>query len=202
MQRLDRIIEGVSEYAVIVCGILLIASAVYVSADLISRKVFNASLVGANEISGYVLAISTAWAFSYALINRSHIRIDVFYAHLPARWRAAIDVVAVASLAALAAVFVFFAQRYLLFVWNRGSRSITSLAMPLWIPMLVWVVGWVFFLLTSVYLTTVAAIAFVRGEIAEVRRRVGAISEDEEVVLELDPGASAGPTEREVTEQC
>lgn len=191
MRRLDRVIEQVCEAAVIFCGMLLIAAAVYVSADLISRKVFSASLVGANELSGYVLAISTAWAFSYALVHRSHIRIDVFYRNLPARWRAAIDVVAVASLAALAAVFVFFAQRYLFFVWQRGSRSITSLAMPLWIPMSGWLLGWIFFLLISTYLTVVSAMAFVRGEIAEVQRRVGAISEDEEAAMELDPAADA-----------
>jgi TRAP-type C4-dicarboxylate transport system permease small subunit len=202
MQRLDRIIEQVCQTAVIVCGILLIGSAGYVSADLINRTVFNASLVGANEISGYVLAISTAWAFSYALINRSHIRIDVFYRYLPARWRAGIDIAAVASLAGFAAVFVFFAQQYLFFVWAQGSRSITSLAMPLWIPMLAWLIGWIFFLLVSIYLTIVAVFALLRGEIGEVQRRVGAISEDEEAALELDPAAVAGQAEREAPERC
>jgi TRAP-type C4-dicarboxylate transport system permease small subunit len=143
MRALDHGVEWLCEKAALVCGAMLIASAIYVSADLIARKVLNLSLVGANEISGYVLAVSTAWAFSYALLKRSHIRIDVFYQYLPRHWRAAIDVMAIAALAGFAAIFVWYANRYFLQVWERGTRSITSLALPLWIPMLAWYAGWI-----------------------------------------------------------
>ena len=94
MSSLDRGVEWICEKASLVCGAMLIVSAMYVSVDLVARKLLNLSLVGANEISGYVLGISTAWAFSYALLKRSHIRIDVFYRYLPSRWQAAIDIMA------------------------------------------------------------------------------------------------------------
>jgi len=193
MGRFDRAVGSLCEKAVLVCGALLIASAGYVSADLIVRKLLNISFVGANEISGYVLAISTSWAFCYALLKRSHIRIDVFYRYLPVRVRAAIDVLAVAALAGLAAVFVWYANRYFLQVWSRGTRSITSLAVPLWIPMLGWYLGWVVFLILSLYLTVISAWAFARGELAAVQERVGSISEDQEVELEFEP--SRRPTD-------
>jgi TRAP-type C4-dicarboxylate transport system permease small subunit len=193
MRSLDRGIEWLCEKAALVCGAMLIASAIYVSADLIARKVLNLSLVGANEISGYVLAVSTAWAFSYALLKRSHIRIDVFYQYLPRPWRAAIDVVAVATLAGFAAIFVWYANRYFLQVWERGTRSITSLALPLWIPMLAWCAGWIVFLVVSIYLTVVSARACLRREFAAVQDRVGTISEEEEVGLEMDPDARLAP---------
>lgn len=187
MERVDRAIEQFCEKAVLVCGAMLIASAFYVSADLIVRKVLNTSFVGANEISGYVLATSSAWAFSYALLKRSHIRIDVFYRYLPPNWRAAIDILSTAALAGLAVVFVWYAHRYFLVVWGRGSRSITSLATPLWIPMAGWYAGWIVFLIVSIYLTVVSAIAYFRGDVAAVQGRVGSISGDEEVELELGP---------------
>ena len=193
MPSLDRGVAWVCEKAALLCGAMLIASAIYVSADLIGRKLLNLSLVGANEISGYVLAISTAWAFSYTLLKRSHIRIDVFYRYLPRRWQAAIDVIAVATLAGFAAIFVWYANRYFFQVWGRGSRSITSLAVPLWIPMLGWYVGWIVFLLVSTYLTVVAARAYFRGEHSVVQDRVGSISEEEETELELDPDAKLAP---------
>jgi len=199
MQSLDRGIEWVCEKAALVCGAMLIASAIYVSADLIARKILNLSFVGANEISGYVLAISTAWAFSYALLKRSHIRIDVFYRYLPRPWRAAVDVVAVAALAGFAAIFVWYANRYFFQVWGRGTRSITSLALPLWIPMLAWYAGWIAFLIVSVYLTMVSAWAYCRGELAAVEARVGSISEEEEVELEIDPDARPAPGPRSRT---
>jgi TRAP-type C4-dicarboxylate transport system permease small subunit len=193
MQSLDRSVEWVCEKAALVCGAMFIASAIYVSVDLIVRKVLNLSFVGANEISGYVLAIATSWAFSYALLKRSHIRIDIFYRYLPKRWQAAIDVVAVATLAGFAAIFAWYANRYFFQVWERGSRSITSLAFPLWIPMLAWYAGWIVFLIVSVYLTVVSALAYVRGELAAVQHRVGSISEEEEVELEINPDANLAP---------
>jgi TRAP-type C4-dicarboxylate transport system permease small subunit len=180
----------VCEKAALVCGGMLIASAIYVSADLVARKILNLSLLGANEISGYVLAISTAWAFSYTLLKRSHIRIDVFYRYLPRPWRAACDVVAVAALAGFAAIFVWYANRYFFQVWGRGTRSITSLALPLWIPMLAWYAGWIVFLIVSVFLTVVSAWAYLRGELAAVQDRAGSISEEEEVELEMEPGGA------------
>jgi TRAP-type C4-dicarboxylate transport system permease small subunit len=192
MQSLDSGIEWVCEKAALVCGALLIASAIYVSADLIVRKLLNLSFVGANEMSGYVLAIASSWAFSYALLKRSHIRIDIFYRYLPRRWQAAVDVVAVATLAGFAAIFSWYANRYFLQVWDRGTRSITSLALPLWIPMLAWYAGWIVFLVVSAYLTVVATWAYFRDELAAVQRRVGSISE-EEVELEINPDARMAP---------
>jgi TRAP-type C4-dicarboxylate transport system permease small subunit len=196
MQSLDRSVEWVCETAALVCGAMFIVSAIYVSVDLIVRKLLNLSFVGANEISGYVLAVATSWAFSYALLKRSHIRIDVFYRYLPRRWQAAIDVVAVATLAGFAAIFAWYANRYFWQVWGRGSRSITSLAFPLWIPMLAWYAGWVVFLIVSVYLTVVSAWGYVRGELAAVQSRVGSISEEEEAELEIDPDANLAPGPR------
>jgi TRAP-type C4-dicarboxylate transport system permease small subunit len=196
MQSLDRSVEWVCETAALVCGAMFIVSAIYVSVDLIVRKLLNLSFAGANEISGYVLAVATSWAFSYALLKRSHIRIDVFYRYLPRRWQAAIDVVAVAMLAGFAAIFAWYANRYFWQVWGRGSRSITSLAFPLWIPMLAWYAGWVVFLIVSVYLTVVSAWGYVRGELAAVQSRVGSISEEEEAELEIDPDANLAPGPR------
>ena len=196
MESLDRGLQWVCEKAALVCGVMLIASAIYVSADLIARKLLNLSFVGANEISGYVLGISTAWAFSYALLKRSHIRIDVFYRYLPRSWQAAVDVLAVAALAGFAAIFVWYANRYFFQIWGRGTRSITSLALPLWIPMLAWYAGWIVFLIVSAYLTVVSARAYLRGELAAVQDRVGPISEKEEVELEIDPDAKPAPHPR------
>ena len=40
------------------------------------------TLGGADELSGYALAISSAWGFSSALLSRSHIRIDTVYVRI------------------------------------------------------------------------------------------------------------------------
>ena len=59
--------------------------------------------------------------------------------------------------------------------------------------MLAWYAGWIVFLIVSIYLTLVSAWAYFRGELAAVQDRVGSISEEEEVELEIDPDARLAP---------
>jgi hypothetical protein len=47
--------------------------------------------------------------------------------------------------------------------------------------------------MVSIYLSLVSARAYLRGEFAAVQDRVGSISEEEEVDLELDPDANLAP---------
>ena len=134
MSSLDRGVEWICEKASLVCGAMLIASAIYVSVDLVARKLLNLSLVGANEISGYVLGISTAWAFSYALLKRSHIRIDVFYRYLPPRWQAAVDIMAYRVSKAAAALLLL----GLALVGATGlAQPLTALALLGWLGLVV-----------------------------------------------------------------
>ena len=76
----------------------MLAAAVMVTLDVLSRKFLNVTMSGADEISGYVFAASTTWAYSYCLLYRANIRIDALYNFLP-RWVCAVlDTVAVALL--------------------------------------------------------------------------------------------------------
>ena len=43
---------------------------------IIARKLFSYSLQGVDEIGGYVVAITGTFGFAYALINRTHTRIE------------------------------------------------------------------------------------------------------------------------------
>lgn len=190
MTHFHLLVGRFCEAAVLVCGVLLIGSALYVSAELVSRKLLNVSFVGANEISGYLLAVGSAWAFSYTLIKRSHIRIDTFYRLLPERWRAAIDVIAIAALAGIGGILAWHAGKTLWFAWINGVRSITTLAIPLWIPMLAWAVGLALFFLLSLYLTMRSFAAFLRGDVAFVQAQVGSLSGDEEAVQMVEEEAA------------
>jgi TRAP-type C4-dicarboxylate transport system permease small subunit len=185
VKRFDAALSVIGEKSALVCGYMLIAAALYVSAELISRKAFGFSLGGANEVSGYVLGATTAWSFGYTMLMRSHIRIDVFTRNLPPRGRAVTDLVGAFALVVFAAVFVWHAVAYLDFLWQRGTRSITSLALPLWIPVSAWCAGWIFFLVVSLNLAAIGTRAFLRGDHDEVQRRIGAIMEEEDLIVPL-----------------
>ena len=81
-------------------GIFLLLSAVVV-VETVSRKVFNVSLQGADELGGYALAVGSTIAFSLALMGRNHIRVDVFHEKFPRGLQAALNWLSIVSLAAL-----------------------------------------------------------------------------------------------------
>jgi TRAP-type C4-dicarboxylate transport system permease small subunit len=189
VKRLDRIVEWVCEKAVLVCGVLFIASGFYVSAELLARKFLNVSLIGANELSGYVQAVASAWAFSYALLKRSHIRIDAFYRLLPLYWRAVVGLLSSLTMTILVGIYAWYATKYLWFVWTTGVRSVTTLDIPIWLPMLGWDLGLIAFFLVSLYLTIAASVEFLRGSLAAVQARIGSLSEEAEAEFILEEAA-------------
>ena len=72
-----------------VFGMIFLGLAVVVTVETISRKVFNISLQGADELGGYALAVGSTIAFSLALMGRAHIRVDVFHERFSPRAQAA-----------------------------------------------------------------------------------------------------------------
>ena len=68
------------------------AAAVMVTVDVLSRKIFNVTMSGSDEYSGYVFSATTTWAYSYCLLHRSNVRIDALYNYLPRKVTAVLDV--------------------------------------------------------------------------------------------------------------
>jgi TRAP-type C4-dicarboxylate transport system permease small subunit len=186
---LDRLVESVCEAGALVWGAALLVVAVYVSTELLSRKLFSVTLItGSNEISGYVSAIASTWAFSYSLVKRSHVRIDILTRALPSAYRAFLDVVAMLSMATFAASFVWFVTKYLILVWVKNTHSTSSLAVPIWVPVGAWYLGWVLFLIVTIYLAITSAIDLLHGAFAAVDARVGSSSGEEPIEIELSAG--------------
>ncbi len=60
-----------------ICGTLLLLLGVYITYQVIVRKLGGPSLGNQELVGGYVLAFAGTWAFSYSLRTGSHVRIDV-----------------------------------------------------------------------------------------------------------------------------
>jgi TRAP-type C4-dicarboxylate transport system permease small subunit len=181
MSRLDAFARGFSTNLALIGGLMLIASAVYVSAEVLGRRFFGFSLGGANEMSSYALAISSAWAFSYAVYERAHIRIDAAYQLGSPAVRAFIDVISMAALAATGALLLWFSFRLVAFAWANEQRANTPLQTPMWIPLALWYSGLVLFFLISLLVTVRAALAWARGDYALVTRIAGMASSEAEL---------------------
>lgn len=188
-QALDRLIAHSFTLARIagwICGLLLTVSAVLIGLDILLRETLVITLGGANELSGYALAVSSSWGCTVALVHRMHVRIDSVYTHLSPRIRALLDIVGLAALIYFLMFVTFYAWKVLEQSIESNTHSISALGAPLAYPQAVWFAGFVVFLaVASVYLLR-AMLAFAKGDLRRVRELLGARSVEEEMEFEKE----------------
>lgn len=160
----------------LVAGYILLAQAVITSFEIVSRKVFNHSFQGVDEIGGYALAISASIGFGYATITRAHTRIDLVLARLPLAARAVLHQLASLVLLAVSSGFFWFGLRSLRQSIAYGSISTTPLQTPMWIPQSIWVLGLALFVIVSLTIVLRGFIMFIRGDFAGIERQMKAQS--------------------------
>ncbi|HEY1231239.1 MAG TPA: TRAP transporter small permease [Ramlibacter sp.] len=130
-------------------GCIFIGLAAWVTVETLSRKLFNFSLQGADELGGYALAVGSTIAFSLALMGRNHIRVDVFHEKLPRRGQAFVNWVSIASLAVFAVFIAWVAAKVIADTMAYHSTAQTPWATPLIWPQGVWYAGLVIFALLA-----------------------------------------------------
>lgn len=174
-------------------GALVLAAAVLVSVDVLLRKLANVTLGGADELSGYALAIGSTWSFAFVLLNRGNVRIDALYQHLPPLGAAACDVLALLALGAFGSLATWHGLGVVTQSWASDSHSNSALAVPLVVPQALWWLGWLWFMLCVALLLTRVAALGLRRDWAGVTGLVGARSLVEEAGDELAHAQSLAP---------
>jgi len=178
-------LEWVAKRAVYVAGVALLVAAVLVTVDVLCRKFLSLTVSGSDEISGYVFAAGTTWAYSYALLHRSNVRIDAVYNLFPIWVRAILDVVGVVLLLVYMAIQTELAIGVFVESWTAGSIAITTLKTPLWIPQLFWVIGLILFMITLIFVAAYSIARLLVGDMAGVHKVAGVLTVDEEVEAEM-----------------
>jgi TRAP-type C4-dicarboxylate transport system permease small subunit len=186
VDALHRAAYLVSRTGALAGGLLILAAAILIALDITLRATVVRSIGGADELSGYALAIMTAWGMSFALLERAHIRIDSLYEHFPRYIRALADLVSVVA-------FLFYISLTTWYAWGVASqsiqssaRSISALAIPVAVPQLVWLSGFIFLLLVLLLLLIEASSALVRGDFDKASRLIGSKAVSEEVTEERE----------------
>lgn len=180
-ESIHRALTKTSRVAVWVGGAALLLSAVMVTVDVISRKLFSVTMSGSDEITGYVFAASTTWAYAYCLLHRSNVRIDALYNVVPRAVRAVLDVVGLALLLVYMGYLTVRGYQVFLTSFERDSVAITTLATPLWVPQLLWISGLTLFVVTLIFMLVYTLVALLKGDFARIQRIAGALSVQEEI---------------------
>jgi TRAP-type C4-dicarboxylate transport system permease small subunit len=181
---LDQLLHGtrkISLWLTWLGGTLIVLSALLVTLEVFLRRVFNISLGGADEISGYAFGVATSLALSYALFERAHIRVDALLGTIPKAIRPFIHFFGLAMLISFALVIVVMVWSLVGDTLENGSRSITPMRVPLAIPQIPWLIGWMFFVFSGVLIGAVAIQRYFRGDEAGVQELIGVKSLDEQI---------------------
>ena len=177
-------------------GLLMLAAAVLVSVDVLLRKLASITLGGADELSGYALAIGSTWSFAFVLLHRGNVRIDALYQHLPRVLAAVCDLLAITALLGFVSLVAWHGSDVLAQSWSLGARSNSALAVPLVVPQALWWLGYAWFVLCGVVLLLRSLLAFGAADWPTVNRLIGARSIEEEAADELHNALQAtGKTE-------
>jgi TRAP-type mannitol/chloroaromatic compound transport system permease small subunit len=183
--NLDTIIARFIRILCLIGGWLLLGLSVVTVGSALTRKYFNISVQGIDEYGGYILAIVMAIGFSFALIERAHIRIEILREPLGPAAQAFFDMVAMLALSIATLLLVWVSSKVLIETISYQALSNTPLRTPLIVPQALWVGGLAMFAMLCLTLTIRCALALLRGDWDFVRNRLGNESVEEETLREV-----------------
>ncbi len=201
---LDRLLDKatrMSQWLVWLGGAMLVFAACFTTVDVVLRKLISFSFGGADEIAGYLFAVSTAFAYAYLVLNRGNVRIDAFYLVLPRFVRLMLDVVGFLFLAGLMAFMTERAFDVWFNSWENSSVSITPLVTPLALPQGFWFAGLIFAMAIVLLILARLAVAIFQGDSARITQLVGARGLEEEIAEEKARAEADLARERQLTKK-
>jgi TRAP-type C4-dicarboxylate transport system permease small subunit len=133
----------------VVGGYILLFLSFLIVVEIIGRKLFAFSLQGVDEIGGYVVAITGTFGFAYALIERTHTRIDIILGHVPLILRNLLNLLAYGLVTGAALFMLRYGYEAVSESVLFDSRSPTPLQIIMWVPQGMWLAGLVVFSVTS-----------------------------------------------------
>jgi TRAP-type C4-dicarboxylate transport system permease small subunit len=189
MERLQTIAQGISRVGAIAGGALLMIASIVICIDITTRYLFSWTVGGADELSGYALAISSAWGFSAAVLSRSHIRIDTVYVRVRRSVRAVLDLMSLAALAFFFALVTWHAWGVVRQSYVSQSRSQSEIETLLVIPQALWFAGLAFFVAVALLLMARSLAAFFTGDLDRLFETIGsksAVAEAKEEIAAVE----------------
>lgn len=171
-----RLMRSLNRGVAYLIGIMLLACAAFVLSDIVLRQ-FGASFGGTDEISGYVMAIATAWGMSFALLELSHVRIDLLRQRANPLGRSLFDIFAMIVMTAVVLIIAYQCWPVLERSIINSSTANTPLETPLVWVQGPWFAGWVWFGIVSTLTTLSALTLILQGRFAESEQAIGAFGE-------------------------
>ena len=152
MRALTRSLDRVYLSMGYLCGTMFLLLALFITYQVIARKLGGVMAPGMDLMSGYTMAMASTWAFSYALRTGSHVRIDVLLPFMSTRVRWMADQVALGSIVFFISITSWKTWVMVLKSYDIGAVTNTYPLTPLWVPQSVVAFGFSMLALTAIHM--------------------------------------------------
>ena len=180
---LARVLGPPTRILAILGGWWLLLFSFVTCVEILGRKLGGFSLQGVDEVGAYTTAVFSSLTFAWALVSKSHTRVDFLLGRLPTALRALLNATAYALLAGLGVFATLRGWAVLDETLLFDAHAITPLGTPLWIPQSLWLFGFGVFALVAV-LVALHAAWLLLADRERLNRLYGPVTLDEEVELE------------------
>ncbi|WP_119291627.1 TRAP transporter small permease subunit [Azohydromonas sediminis] len=102
---------------------LTLAIVLLMATNVLLRYAFSIGSVWAQELEWHLLAPLVLFGMTYALLKGDHVRVDVFYARMAPRGRAAVDLLSALLAVALAVLVIRYSMPYVQQSYAIGEIS-------------------------------------------------------------------------------
>jgi C4-dicarboxylate transporter DctQ subunit len=142
---LDSIDNGIAKLEEYIMAIGVILMAVNTIINVISRFIFNHSIIFAEELNSTFILLVTFAGIGYAARHGRHIRMSAVYDHLPDKTRKILMTIIVAVTAFFMFFLAYYAVQYLYHVYSKGrimpALGVQVYIIYLWVPVGFFITG-------------------------------------------------------------
>ena len=151
-------LEQISVIMAILSGVMIMLLAIFITADVIGRRVGGIYSGATDEISGFVMAMAATWALAYTLTIDKHVRVDIIFGFIGSRLRRVLDLAALLLLAVFACLLSYSSWKLAVDSFEIGALSPSVLQVPLGIPQSIMALGFTALAFQSTIALLIAAL--------------------------------------------
>ena len=128
----------------VLAAVFMVAIAAMTLFQVVGR-LLGAAVPDAGELAGYAMAAAIFLSLAHTFRSGGHIRVNLLLTHVRPGLRRALEYWCLALLAALGAMFAWYAVGMVIDSYKMGDVSTGMLSVPLWIPQIGMAVGAILF---------------------------------------------------------
>jgi TRAP-type mannitol/chloroaromatic compound transport system permease small subunit len=130
--RLLGLVDALSLWSGRLAAWLTLAAVLILTVEVVRRYFFNAPTQWAHEVSTLLFGLLYVLTGAYALREKAHVGVDVFYARLPNKGKALVNLLGFAFLALFAGTLLVYGWKFFLASWQNREFSLANQAIPIY----------------------------------------------------------------------